>query len=379
MSGVSFCGARLRLARLFHGLSPAEVAERVGVTRQYIHSLEIGDRTPAGDLTNALAFVLHVSPKFFFNRSQARMAEEHFHFRSRKSTPTFARLECVARGAFLDELLARLDAELRFPKVDISPVEVTDDSQIEAIASDYRQRWGLGEGPISNMCRVLEQRAGAVITCFSGVSEKVDAFSISRPRPVVVRNPAKESSARMRFDLAHELGHLVLHYGIETGDDLTERQADRFAGAFLFPRRAFVAEFPRRTPLDWDALYALKKRWKVSMAAIVHRAQDLGLLDPAQSKRAYMYLSKTGQRKKERGDEDIPVEKPELLETALRKYEGLTNRSLSELAEDLGFKPLFLRRLAGLESIPVDELGDNPAVVKLEKYIQRRRNERVDK
>ena len=105
---------------------------------------------------------------------------------------------------------------------------------------------------------------------------------------------------RLRFDLAHECGHLVMHQGVETGDRETEIQAHRFASAFLLPTTAFVTEFPRRAHyLDWPGLYTLKRRWGVSVRAIVRRAYDLGMIDAAQYRTANVHLARTGQAKGE--------------------------------------------------------------------------------
>ena len=70
--------------------------------------------------------------------------------------------------------------------------------------------------------------------------DKVDAFSLSNKRPLIVRNTAKVNPCRQRFDLAHEMGHLVMHQGIETGCRLTEDQANQFACALLMPRASFA-------------------------------------------------------------------------------------------------------------------------------------------
>lgn len=91
-----------------------------------------------------------------------------------------------------------------------------------------------------------------------------------------------------------------------------------FAGAFLIPRNAFAREFPRtRRALDWNALFAMKLRWKVSVRAITRRAFDLGLIDAAQYRTANIQLVKTGQAKTERYDDRIALEVPELLYTAV--------------------------------------------------------------
>ena len=56
----------------------------------------------------------------------------------------------------------------------------------------------------------------------------------------------------MRFDAAHELGHLVLHSDdknvLENMKD-KEHEADRFASSFLMPKEAFVVMAPNNLNL----------------------------------------------------------------------------------------------------------------------------------
>ena len=95
----------------------------------------------------------------------------------------------------------------------------------------------------------------------------------------------------MRFDIAHELGHLVLHEGHVTGDRKTESEANRFASAFLLPRSTFVKVFPKRgTRIDWAGIRALKLEFQVSKAAILYRAKSLELLDDDQYRGAVITL-----------------------------------------------------------------------------------------
>jgi Zn-dependent peptidase ImmA (M78 family) len=58
------------------------------------------------------------------------------------------------------------------------------------------------------------------------------------------------SNSRKLFNLAHEVGHLVLHNAIEVNSrdlDRMENQANRFAEAFLLPRRMFAREIANTT------------------------------------------------------------------------------------------------------------------------------------
>jgi Zn-dependent peptidase ImmA (M78 family) len=57
-------------------------------------------------------------------------------------------------------------------------------------------------------------------------ARSANAYSFdSRLRPVVVLNPIKRDYYRQRFDLAHELGHLIMHSNAEPGGKIVEDQA----------------------------------------------------------------------------------------------------------------------------------------------------------
>lgn len=350
MGPPAFRGERLRLARLLQGMTLEDLGTRAGATRQYIHQLEMASRAPTREMAEMLAATLGVAPAFFTRTSLVPVAPEHCHFRKQATTPQAVVQQVLARGTLLDEVVAAISAQVDLPLVDFPQIPVTNFQEIEAAAEACRRHWGLGlGGPIRSMTRVAE-RAGAVVTHFPGLSDRVDALSMHRPRPIIVRSAAKDSLMRLRFDLAHECGHLVMHQGIETGDRLTEGQAHRFASAFLLPAKAFAAEFPRRPRhLDWQGLYAMKRRWGVSVRAIVRRAYDLGIIDAAQYRTANVHLVRTGQAKGEAGDKDWSwPEEPELMETALALLEADTPGALTRLACSLDLKAEILADLAGI-------------------------------
>lgn len=357
-STQSFYGEKLRLARLLSNVSLDDLGNKVSASRQYIHQLETNSKEPTSEMRSALASVLNVREAFFENPIINAVQEQDCHFRKLITAPRVLINQAVARGTIMEKLVEGLDRRLRLPTVHFPavsrPKSVRD---VEATADQARVFWGLGgDAPITNVTRVLEN-AGAVVVHFDDLSDRIDALSIARRRPLVVRSSAKTAAVRLRFDLAHEAGHLIMHEGVVTGDRYTEEQAHRFASAFLIPAIAFSKEFPRsRRNLDWENLYEMKKRWKLSVRAILRRALDLGLIDAAQYRTGNVHLSKTGQTKFEYLDDLIAVEEPELLTKALTILHAKNIIKFHDLISEVGLTETMFFRLTGFE---VSALSEN--------------------
>jgi Zn-dependent peptidase ImmA (M78 family)/transcriptional regulator with XRE-family HTH domain len=360
MARIRFDGERLRLARVALGLTLDQLGTRVSATRQYLNQLERGTKAPSDEMMAALAAALGVAELFFALPPDVSIRPEQCHFRKQRTTPVSIVSQVLARGTLLEGFVNRLDSELDLPAVSFPDIPVTGVTEIEEAADEARRHWRLGTGPVSNMVRVVEN-AGAVVSFFGGVSERVDALSIDSRRPMIIRNEAKPAACRLRFDLAHEAGHLIMHRGVQTGDKPTEDQANRFASAFLLPRASFVHEFPRGRFLDWTEIFRLKLRWKVSAQAILRRAYDLRLVSADQYRTGYIHLSKTGQRRVERHDDEIPTEQPELLPAAIQALEVEFPGAVERIAGEAGLEPGMFSYVSGLE-LPVGPNGGDNVV-----------------
>lgn len=312
-------GANVRLARLFNGLSQEDVASRIGKTRQYVHKIETEQLAPPDEVVECISEMLSVRPSFFVRQASAEVGEDLFHFRKRFTAKAAIKQVALAKGEMFRRIVATLESQVFLPQLNIPQIEAGSVVDIEQAAEACRRHWGLGLGPIQNMIRVVEN-AGVLVTRFKGVAREVDACSIGTARPVIVVNDAEASSCRGRFDVAHELGHLVMHCGLVTGDRKTEGEANRFAGAFLLPRSTFVREFPplRGRHLNWQGLVEMKLRWKVSKSAILYRAKQLGVITEDQYKTGVIRLSRGGEARGEREDDLIAKEVPELFGHAVR-------------------------------------------------------------
>lgn len=348
---TQFNGLELKLLRQFNELSLEELGSKLDYTRQYLHKVETGQTLPNDQFIDKVAHYFNV-PQSFFMQLKPVLQEEQIHFRSNRTAKVSYKQIVIARGEYIKRLAEYLDSKLRLPKYDIHNADdesVSQDLAIESIAEQCREKWGLGLGPISNMVRLCETH-GIIVTTFPSISNEVDALSLATKRPVFVRNEAKESICRQRFDLAHELGHLVLHDGIITGDRLTESQANHFASALLIPQVMMRTHFPtwyKNGRYNWTKLSEFKQTWKVSKAAVLYRAKQLGLLTQEQYTSGVIYLRRTGEAITEKEDHLIPKEKPELLKACF----GLLEKKkiyADDIAKDLNINPNFLEQLVGI-------------------------------
>jgi Zn-dependent peptidase ImmA (M78 family)/transcriptional regulator with XRE-family HTH domain len=356
-----FCGPRLRLARSFNGLTRADLAREASVTPQYIGHFEHGHRQPTPVLLDAFATVLGFEESCLFCEPLAEFRDEECHFRRRTTTPVSVRTRVLAHGSLFGTLVTFLDASVKMPPENIPTIPFTSPEAIEEAAQACRVEWKLGtDVPIKNLVRAVEC-AGVVVTRFGAETLKVDAFSRAGKRSVVVLNADKDCYSRSRFDLAHECAHLIGHGGLTTGDPETEKQADRFAGALLLPRAGFLREFPRSRTLDWPALFALKRRWGVSLSAIVRRAYELRLLPATLYQAAYKHMAYRGWLRHE--PEEPAPEEPELLGICFQqvaKDQGLRG---TDIAAILGWPSSTLARVAGISVAEPESGPPHPGTV----------------
>jgi Zn-dependent peptidase ImmA (M78 family) len=345
----AFWGKRLELAREFRGMTQKELGEEVSASSALISLCETGKkRDPAPDLVEACGSILGFEPEFFYGPLEDLFAEDECSFRHRRTTPERLKARIRSHATLLNLVIEKLRIVFKFPALNLPSLPSSSADDIEAAAEQCRRYWNLSvDAPLMQTGRVLE-RAGVFIVRHLVKSSKVDAFSRFGRTTVIFLNQEIPSPSRWNFDIAHELGHLVMHQGIPTGSVETEKAANAFASAFLMPRVAFSREF-RASAYSWPHIFDLKRRWQTSAAAIVKRSYDLGLLGAVEYRRAFKYMSLKGWTK---GEPYEPAfQQPELLENALNSLGKDVNLTLESLCRQLKFTPDTFRDITGT-SIP---------------------------
>lgn len=342
-------GARLKVARAASGLSLRELAARIGglVTAQAIGKYERNEDMPSSRVLIALAEGLGVTEDYLL--SDEELVLEGIEFRKRvPSSREEATIE--ARTIHLLERYLAVEDLLRMRSVDwekprSAPHPVNDLHDAEDAARSVRDDWGLGNDPIPKLAELLEERGIKILSLdlddIDGLAAKVRRKDREAARVIVVRK--NTWSERKRFNLAHELGHMVIAPG--PGVD-PEKAAHRFAGAFLMPADAVRAEVgANRSSISVGELVALKGRFGASIQAIAYRCKDLGIISgPAFSQLYRVFTSRGWRSPPYEEPATIPAEREEP-----KRFERLCYRALAE-------KVIGEARVAELLDISVREL-----------------------
>ncbi|NNC03068.1 ImmA/IrrE family metallo-endopeptidase [Corallococcus exiguus] len=339
----------LQLAREERGLTQSELARQMGVSQGAVSQVESCVMRASKDFAMKAAEALRY-PSSFFSEPPLYRALPVITFRKQKTmspvTLRSIKARLAIRHAELMRLLESADVpENRIPRVIIqrsSSQEPTPSP--EEVAQELRMRWQVPPGPVENLTDLVEDAGVVVCRCHFG-TPKMSGMSDYNPEerlpPITYLNAAMTAD-RYRFTLAHELGHLVFHHHLPLPPelDVCEEEANRFASEFLMPADEVAGDLER---LSLESLFSLKRYWKVSMAALIHRAQDLEVISEARARSLYIQLSKKGYRTEE--PQLFEFEVPSLITEITQCHLTDLGYSEEQLSEKLRLEHSEMRKL----------------------------------
>ena len=337
-------------------LTQVQLASMVDVSPATISKWRAGTQAPERDALERLAGVVNVTPEWFTRAPGARLSLPLF--RSNASAHVAARAMLEARLEWTQDVAAALMEYVDYPDVNLPSRDYTEPEQItnediEKAACECRDLWRLGRSAIQDLALAVEGAGVILVREETGVAqiEGLSAWSEVLGRPLILLSADKDNGYRSRFDLAHEIGHLVLHRHIQRTTDNTrhkmmEEQAHHFAGAFLLPAETFATEV--RVPPTLDDLLLLKRRWGVSAAAIIMRLKALEMLDEDSALMLFKRRSARWGAKSEPGDEDRRPEQPRLLRRTIDLLVEEKVMPLEAIPRHIGLAVRDVEALAGL-------------------------------
>lgn len=363
---MSFQPARLELARKYRNLNMTELASRLQVTRQAVSKYMSGNGAPIEDVYFRLITQLGFPKTFYEQEKLPQYDIGNTFFRALASTTLKDIQTQEIKTMLVAEIYHFLQCYLGMPELNVLHFDVDETSPEEA-ANALRAHWGLDDQPIDNMVALLESK-GIVVSSFTVGTKTIDAFTqvhcqVGQEDQFVVILGNDTTMVRRQFSAAHELGHIVLHNNLPNLKDLEtdvkkriEDQANNFAAAFLLPCKGFHRDliFPHKL----EPYMTLKKKWRVSIAAMIMRAKQLDAISSSQYEYLWRQYNGKGREWRTKGrepyDDVWAVPQPQLFKkavTILVEQGILTPEEYMQALENYGYalEPKEVEHLLDLE------------------------------
>lgn len=327
-----FNGEMFRLGRQFRGLTQRELADAIGAEPSTVSRVENCILQPTAELVERAAHVLKLPLEFFRQpeRPYGFPMSVHPMWRAKAAVPQYSVDQALAelnlRIMHVRRLLRSIEYEpvLPLPEFDVA----SHNGDVEEIAAKVRRAWLMPAGPVQNLMQWVE-RAGCFVMLVDLPDAAMAGVTLRVPdmRPCIFLNRSMPAD-RMRYTLAHELGHLVMHrYPSEN----MEREANGFAAAFLMPANDIRPYFAGKK-IDLVLLAALKPEWRVAMQSLLYRAGTLGYVSENQERWLWQQFNMKKMKMREPAELDLPPEQPTLVSKIFMLHMEQLGYSIGDLA-----------------------------------------------
>lgn len=325
-----FYGENLKFARLYRGLSMEQLGEKIGKSKQIISQYESAEdqQQPPFNIVVKISEELKFPIAFFYENCNAKIERINTYFRALLSSNKKDKIVQENKATVIIEIYRFLEKYIEFPTLNIPKIEKSDleTRNLKNITQTIRESWNLSDGPIADIVNVLEMN-GFIVSSINTNTMDIDAFTQyirldGEKYFCIVVGKEKESFARRQFSIAHELAHVILHNTNLDVENLSreefrsmEREADKFAAELLLPSESFRKDLIYPTNLKFYE--ELKKKWKVSILAMLMRAAELKVITQNQLQYLIKQYYSKGYRNGEPLDDTIKMQEPTLIRLAI--------------------------------------------------------------
>ncbi len=314
----------LKLAREARYITQEELAAILGMEQGTLSKIEKELLTTDEILVQKIAKVLDFPAGFFYQDRKVIPVEGHY--RRKVSTPVKKMKQYLAQMTIAEWHFLKLMDEIELPETRLPAWDISEDGSPALCAKHLRDYWKIPKGRITNLTKLIEDNGVVIFPLDLGEMSGFSTY-INGNIPVIFVNTTL-SPDRYRLTIAHELGHLIFHFGNKVSQDRDlESEAYEFAIELLVPESNIKPYF---TKVSIDKLADLKAYWYVSMQALLRYANTLGMVTQNQYKYLWIQMGSLGYRKNE--PVQIPVEKPGLITEIVNAYTNDLGYSKEELS-----------------------------------------------
>lgn len=332
------CVKRLRLLRRW---DQATLGHHAGMSAAAVSQIETGKLAPTDAQTVALAGALGYSAAFLTRGSFPEISKPWL-----RAYADASRREADARTAAAS-VAAEYIKQLRLtPLPDRLPHfdgELEDPDVIDDAANELRVLADIeSEAVVANAVRAAERLGCVVLPLESEMGRHLGMSLRTADLPMLCVAKRGIPGDRQRFTVAHELAHLSLHRLFPPPRDAEEaarleRQANRFAAAFLTPGDALLETLDRLGgKVTLTTLAHAKSIWGVSIKSLVGRLQVLNRIDTEHARSLYKQISARQWSRRE--PVEVPTETAQWFARSLLRRAGADDLRFASdsLAEDIG-------------------------------------------
>lgn len=329
---------RITIARESRGLTQKALANTTGISQSQISKFEQDGRELTELDLEKIAKVLDYPLSFFEKKIDTHIV--HLDFRKGKLPTDKSQRKITAIANRTRYEISNLLEEIEKESI-VAPENIFSRSPSDA-ARLLRNFWKIPKGPIHNIMDEVEDKSIILMPMKFSEEEKFTAcaLDLKYSNPLIIYNSTHPMD-RIRFSIAHELGHVFLHHHGNQDYDLSipyefkqkvkEEQANEFASEFLMPENEIRKDL---TGITIEKLQHLKFKWKVSMAALLERARRLNIIN----QQKYINFRKEFSFKRWIIEEPgrLPLEEPFILKEMIDVYQSELGFSKKEIAERIG-------------------------------------------
>lgn len=355
---VQHAGKRIQRLRLVHGMGQVEFAERLGIASGSVSKIENGRMTPTNELVDQIASLFDCSATYLAGPERVGPTTRPW-LRAYADASKKVVDQRAADCTMASEVVEIIGLQQIPDTIPIFDGDLTDDDAIEQFAIDVRAAADLGDDEVVGHCIRAAERLGCLVLPMPDELGRHLGLSVrasQTPVICVARTSGRHRipGDRQRFTVAHEIGHLSLHAGHgppETAADATryEKQAHRFAGAFLAPGDAILQDLHEHGGrVTLRTLATLKEIWGISIKALVMRFRGLGVIDDDHARSVYKQISARGWNKSE--PVEVGGEEAIWMRKAILKFARNAPDSFQIAAEAAGVGTSYLKRWTDWDS-----------------------------
>lgn len=337
----------IKLARQSRGLSQKDLASKLQIKQGTYSKIENEFLSVDENFINNLSQILNYPKNFFLQNREVHLVKGHY--RRKLTLPQKKMIKYQSIMTIVEWHIEKMLESIDYQGNDLPQWNCMEDGSPEMCAQFLREFWRMPKGRVPNITNLVENKGVVVVPLELGEIDGFSAFSDTGIPLIFVNNGLKGD--RYRFNIAHELGHLIIHFGQKVSEDRDiEGEAHSFASEFLVPAEEVRNHLKR---VDIDRLAELKKYWRVSMQALAVKAyKQLNTISKSQYHYLFKKMSIKGYRKNE--PVFIPVEESHLLKQMINLHLQDLEYSDEEMAKLLNidlieFKSYYLNIKPGLK------------------------------